>query len=301
MKNVKLILILLCVALAACSSDDEQEQNTDGRKLRQLTIADVPVTRATLTVSESGKTLGATWNKNDVATYFNVTVFDEGDMNYGNLKASSSGKTSTFTGTVYCKEGDDIALLYPAKEPDHTSGDDRGKFTISLDGHGQKGTLEDIQEYFHYVYGVAKVTLVTEGTANATISTMKSLLAVCKFTFKDADNKLIPVETLKISYYDHGSAIGYPHEVMLKPKSKVDDLVLDYYENQPLWYAKELEVKPESVISDGVVYVALFPTNSNQGMSFTVTDGSGNTYTGTATAKLTAGKYYPAYLTLNKQ
>ena len=34
------------------------------------------------------------------------------------------------------------------------------------------------------------------------------------------------------------------------------------------------------------------------GMRFTVTDGSGNTYTGTA--KLTAGKYYPANLTLTK-
>ena len=205
MKSIKFILILLCAALAACSSDDEQEQDNDGRKLRQLTIADVPVTRATLT--ESGNRLGASWNKVDVATYFNVTVFDDGDMNYGFLKPSSSEETSTFTGTVLCKEGDDIALLYPAKTPDLTSGNDRGKFTISLSG--QKGTLADIQENFHYVYGVAKVTSVTETTATASISNMKSLLAVCKFTFKDADKKLISVKTLKISYYESNFEIGY--------------------------------------------------------------------------------------------
>ena len=54
-----LTLLLLGIALVSCSSDDEQQQDTDGRKLRQLTIAEVPVTRATL--SDSGSTLGASW------------------------------------------------------------------------------------------------------------------------------------------------------------------------------------------------------------------------------------------------
>ena len=297
MKNVKIILILLCAALAACSSDDEQEQDADGRRLRLLTIADGPVTRATLT--ESGNTMGATWNKDDVATFFNVTVFDEGNMNYGSLTASNSEETSTFTGTVFCKEGDDIALLYPAKTPDISSGDDRGKFTISLSG--QKGTLADIQENFHYVYGVAKVTSVTESTANANIDNMKSLLAVCKFTFKDEDNKLIPVKTLKISYYESKIEIGYHQSAKLTPTEDVSSLTISF----PVSFGDGVTVNLDKETCDGV-YVALFPNQGfpedewPTGMLFTVTDGSGNTYTGTATAKLTAGKYYPANITLTK-
>ena len=296
MKNVKLILILLCAALSACSSDDEQEQNTDGRKLRQLTVADVPVTRAILT--ENGSGLGATWKKDDVATYFNVTAFNEGNtnhngpMNYGPLTASSSKETSTFTGTVYCEEGDDIALLYPAKTPDNTSGDDRGKFTISLDG--QKGTLADIQENFHYVYGVAEVKSVTEGTATANIDNMQSLLAVCKFTFKDADDELIPVKTLTVKYTN---TAGYPQTATLTPTATTGTMAI----SAP---TTDLTVNLDNETSDGV-YVALFPNQGDYngwptGMSFTVT-GSSGTYTGTATARLNAGKYYPVELKLSKQ
>ena len=48
-----------------------------------------------------------------------------------------------------------------------------------------------------------------------------------------------------------------------------------------------------------VVYAALFPV-SNQLFHFTVNDGT-DTYTGTATATLNAGKYYPVTLKLTKQ
>jgi hypothetical protein len=51
---------------------------------------------------------------------------------------------------------------------------------------------------------------------------------------------------------------------------------------------------------DGV-YVALFPCGnaSREEFHFTVT-GSAGTYTGTATANLKAGKYYPVNLKLTK-
>ena len=163
-----LCLLSSSILLTSCSSDDEDYespqtedtgQRTDGRRLRQLTIADVPITRATL--SDNTTTLGAAWTATDKATYFNLTSFTDGNMDKGTLTAASSGATSTFTGSVTCKKDDQIALIYPATEP-ATTGDNRGKFVISLSG--QKGTLDDIATRFHYVYGVGQVKSVTEMT-----------------------------------------------------------------------------------------------------------------------------------------
>ncbi len=42
------------------------------------------------------------------------------------------------------------------------------------------------------------------------------------------------------------------------------------------------------------VYVALLPTSAQRTFRFTVSDGSGNSYTGTAKATLTEGEYIAA-------
>ncbi len=202
MRHTGFLLLSFVAALLSCSSDDEPEQRTDGRKLRQLTIAEVPVTRATLTENESA--LGAAWKAGDRATYFNVTSFETyNNMDYGTLTASASASTSAFTGTVRCKAGDNVALFYPHQDvPEQDP--NRGMFTVNL--AGQDGTLATIAENFHYVYGVAAVTSVTDNTANATISNMQSLLAVCKFSFKDG-TEVIPVKTLT----DRLSPVGHAH------------------------------------------------------------------------------------------
>jgi hypothetical protein len=50
------------------------------------------------------------------------------------------------------------------------------------------------------------------------------------------------------------------------------------------------------------VYVALLPTAAARTFSFSVSDGSGNSYTGTAKATLTEGEYVEATgLRLTKQ
>lgn len=280
--------------MLSCSSDDEPEQRTDGRKLRQLTIAEVPVTRATLNASASS--LGAAWEADDMATYFNVTAFQDisPTMRFGDLTASSSAETSTFTGKVYCNTGDNVALFYP-QQTVPTQGTNRGKFTISL--NGQDGKLETIAKKFHYVYGVATVTSVTESTANATIDNMQSLLAVCKFTFKDEDNAVIPVKTLTINYYANRYALGYPLTATLTPTADVSTLALTY-PSPDTWDDVELTINLDNETSDGV-YVALFPYSLTGYLHFSVTNNSG-TYTGTAKATLNAGKYYPVTLKLNK-
>ena len=301
MKHTGFLLLLLSgMALAACSSDDEElVENSNGRKLRQLTIAEVPVTQNAPTskkvrLTENSSSLDASWTKDDMATYFNVSSFRFDRMDYGKLTAASSTRTSMFQGTVYCTTGDNVALFYPAKDPIR-QGTDRGKFTISLDG--QKCTLEDIEEHFHYVYGVAQVTSVTDQTATATIDNMQSLLAVCKFSFTDG-SETIPVESLTINYYDNKLAdlVGYPLTAMLTPTAGVSSLTLAYPED---WEEKGLSVTLDNETSNGV-YVALFPYSPTGYMHFTGTGRSG-IYTGMAKASLKAGRYYPASLKLTKQ
>lgn len=281
--------------LTSCSSDDNEsestEQPTNGRKLRQLTITDVPITRATLT--ENSKSLGATWSVGDEATYFNLSSFSSNVMHFGTLTSSKGAKESTFTGTVQCTQGDKIALFYPATDPS-TTGSDRGTFAINLSN--QKGTLEDVANHYHYIYGVGEIISITDNTANATIASMKSLLAVCKFTFKDKNdtNVGIPVKELTIGYGND----KYPLTGTVTPSDNTSSVIANPVSGT---WTNPLSVTLTNETEDGV-YVALFPCGNvyPEDFHFTVT-GSAGTYTGTATAKLNAGKFYPVTLNLTKQ
>lgn len=303
-------LLSSSVVFTSCSSDDDERglqiplngENTDGRKLRQLTIAEVPITRAIL--KDQGSAISATWKKNDEATYFNLSSFTPTRIDWGTLTANSQGPTSSFTGGVECGEGDQIALIYPTVSIDKTSADTRGSFTINL--NGQAGTLADIATRYHYVYGIGEVKTVTGTTATATISPMKSLLAVCKFTFNDGSNT-IPVKKLSIGYAYNDptqgySESGYPLTGTVNPFKKVNDVTtivpiedISVTADSPSDYPLTFDFGNGT--SD-VVYAALFPV-SGQLLHFTVTNDVG-TYTGTATATLKAGKFYNVNLKLNK-
>ena len=291
MKRMKLnfVTALGCWVIAACflacSSSDEDTPTNNVRKLRQLTIADAPLTRVTLTDNET--MLGAIWNKNDVATYLNMSQLEIEELVYGNLTASKSAETTTLVGTVFCMEGDLLAVVYPAVEP--AVGD--GSYTIDLDG--QKGTLDDIAQRYHYVFGVAEVEAVTDNTATAFIQSMQPLLAVCKFTFKDEDGNAIPVKTLDIIY---DNTPGYPLSATVTPAMDPSDM-----EPEPNDIYTPLSITLDSETSTGV-YVALFPGgeyseffDSRLEFSFMVT-GSQGTYTGKAKAVLNAGRFYPVSL-----
>jgi hypothetical protein len=279
-------LLSLSVVFTSCSSDDDEpqntEQNTDGRKLRQLTIAEVPITRATL--DESGSAVTASWTAGDKATLLNVSAIPI-EILYGEVAASSNAFTSTFTGSVSCDELDVVALIYPKVTPAVGVG------TYSVVLSGQKGTLTDIATHFHYVYGVGQVTSVKATTATATIEEMKSLLAMCKFTFNDGTNP-IPVKTLTINYEES----GYPLTGTVTPSTDAGSVAVnpDWHED---WDEHQLTVTLDNEAYE--VYVALFPERVNTTFRFTVT-GSAGTYTSTAKAKLNAGKYYPVNLTLTK-
>ena len=293
--------------LTSCSSDDEEEQVTeqDGRRMRHLTIADVPLTRATLIDNNDG-TLSAKWKADDEsvdqATYLNLSEVLQTNLRFGDLKASNSGSTATFSGDVWCRNLDKLAILYPTKD-DFT---DNGSYTITLDG--QKGTLDDLAQKYHYVYGVGEITVDNANPDNASgkISSMKSLLAVCKFTFKDKDtNTAIPVKTLNVGYYDTegNKPSGYIHTATLTPikeEGAIKDIVNPAdIELVPGTFLGLLTVTLPATVTTNSVYVALLPVNEKSDFYFSVT-GSEGTYTGTAKAKLLAGKYYPVELKLSK-
>ena len=289
---------MMLAGLAACSGDDDTATDgsapqtaDDGVKMRRLTITEAEggaaearqaLTRASLT--ENDGILTASWTAGDALTYCNLSSVDygNGEAPYsGGLTAASTASTSRFTGDVACSAGDYLAVVYPA-----TTFEYNDSYTISLTG--QDGTLSTLATNYHYVFGKATVTEVTETTANATMGKMKSLLTVCKFSFKDkSTNAVIPIQTLSISYGGTGSDAGtYPQSATVECdvlKAQADVQASGVASNSPLL----LEGSGEAF------YVALLPTTGQRTFNFTVTNTNG-TYTGTAKATLTEGEYVEA-------
>lgn len=294
MNNARQILLGLlgCTVLAgmtACSGDDDMTLPIDdGVKVRRLTITqtdDNTETRATLTDGDDGLT--AKWTAGDALTYCNLSRTQQGDgvtPYSGELTAASTSVVSQFTGDVLCGKDDYLAVVYPATEFTRNT-----EYTISL--AGQDGTLATLSTRYHYVFGKALVTAVTDKTADATIGRMKSLLTVCKFSFVDkSSNAAIPIKTLTVSYGGSSSDAGkYPQTATV---SIGVNMAQDDVHATGATATKPLTVT--CTTAQEAVYVALLPTSAQRTFSFTVTDNSGNTYSGTAKAKLTEGDYVVA-------
>ena len=290
---------MMAAGLTACSGDDDTATNDnapqtadDGVKVRRLTITEAEggaaearqaQTRASLTEDDG---LTAKWTAGDALTYCNLSRVDgNSDAPYsGGLTAASTAATSQFTGDVECRKGDYLAVVYPA-----TTFTTNSQYTIALSG--QDGTLAGLATNYHYVYGKAQVTAVTDATAEATMPKMKSLLTVCKFSFVDkATNEAIPVKSLSISYGGTGIDKGtYPQTATVAIDANTDQANVHA---TGATGTGALTVTCPSV--QDAVYVALLPTAAQRTFSFSVSDGSGNTYTGTAKATLTEGEYVAA-------
>ena len=291
---------MMLAGLTACSGDDDQtDVPDDGVRVRRITITETDnaaarqlLTRATLT---EGDGLTASWTAGDGLTYCNLSRTNAMTDNIysGSLTATSTAATSQFTGDVTCHAGDYLAVVYPA-----TTFSTNESYTISLTG--QDGTLGTLATNYHYVFGKATVTSVTDKTADATMGKMKSLLTVCKFSFIDrTSSSAIPIKTLAISYGGTGSDAGiYPQTATVA--IGVSKAQADVHATGATGSTVPLTVTCTS--KQAAFYVALLPTAAQRTYSFTVTDGSGNTYTGTAKATLTEGEYVEATgLKLTKQ
>ena len=292
---------LVFAGATACSGDDDTKSTKETEKapvenevkVRRLTITEADdgaaearqaLTRATLTEDDG---LTAKWTAGNALTYWNLSRVDHGnsDAPYsGSLTAVSTAATSQFTGNVYCFAGDYLAVVYPA-----TTFEYNDRYTLSLTG--QDGTLSKLATNYHYVFGKATVTEVTETTANATMEKMKSLLTVCKFSFKDkATGNPLPITTLEISYGGNpkidSRAGKYPQAATV---------AISYLTDPKDTHASGTNITAPLTISAGgatEVYVGLLPDSSRE-YNFTVANASG-TYAGTATATLTEGEYVVA-------
>lgn len=289
---------MMLAGMTACAGDDDPaDRPDDGVKVRRMTITQTDgvaarqvLTRATLTEDDG---LTASWMAGDRLTYCNLNRTNPSDDDAaisGPLTATSSAVTSQFTGDVACSVGDLLAVVYPA-----TTFETNDSYTISLTG--QDGTLQTLATKYHYIYGVAQVNSITDQTADATMAKMKSLLTVCKFSFVDkATDAVIPIHKLSISYGGTGSDAGtYPQtgKVAIGASTAQTDV---HASGNASCAPLQLEGAGEAV------FVALLPTGGQRTFNFTVTDDGGNTYTGTAKAKLTEGEYVEATdLKLTKQ
>lgn len=289
------------VAMAACQSDSPAPRpDADDVRARQVTITETEtadarqeMTRATLT---AGTDLTAQWKAGDQLTYCNLsrTALDMKPYS-GPLTATSSAATSEFTGSVTCRAGDYLAVVYPS-----ATFDTNEDYTISL--AGQDGTLATLATRFHHVYGKASVTAVSGTTATATMPRTKSLLAVCKFSFVDkATGDPLPIGTLSISYGGTASDAGkYPQSATVAIKDGTS------IKEQADVHAKGIDSDEALVVSSpgselAEVYVALLPTPAERTYRFTLTNASG-TYSGSAKATLAEGQYVvPTGLKLTKQ
>ena len=286
---------MMLAGLTACSGDDDPtDVPDDGVKARRMTITETDgaaarqvLTRAILTEADG---LSASWTTGDGLTYCNLTHtnLSTEEVYSGPLTATSTGATSQFTGSVECRTGDYLAVVYPA-----ATFVTNESYTISL--AGQDGTLGTLAKKYHYVFGKAYVTSVTDNTADATMEKMKSLLTVCKFSFVDkGTNATIPIKKLEISYGGMGSdADKYPQTATVTIK---DDKTIGIFEQADVHATGMAGSSPLLLEGSGeaqAFYVALLPTSYNRTFNFTVTNSSG-TYSGTAKATLNEGEYVVA-------
>ena len=297
---------LVFAGATACSGDDDTKSTKETEKalvenevkVRRLTITEADdgaaearqaLTRASLTEDDG---LTAKWTAGDALTYCNLSRMQYNGEEYvpvsGNLTATTTAATSQFTGNVTCSAGDYLAVVYPA-----TTFEKNDSYTISLSG--QDGTLSGLATRFHYVYGKALVTAVTDATADATMPKMKSLLTVCKFSFVNKDGgAVIPIKSLSISYGGSGSDAGtYPQTATVSLED-ADGVSLDQDDVHATGTTGTGALTVTCSTAQDAVYVALLPTAAARTFSFSVSDGSGNTYSGTAKATLAEGEYVEA-------
>ena len=191
--------LMLVAALAGCTDKNlvEEPKQAAGEKTYTMTItatkgdgeddalsralAEAGTTRA-LSLSDDGKTLNATWTKDDVVKVYNVT---KGADLGGTLTAQSSGASTTLEGTLTgdISVGDELTLKF-----------------LSPDYDGQDGTLKYIAA--HCDYAEATVTVASTDGGNITTTgaaSFENQQAIVRFTLKNkADNSTLATTTLTV-------------------------------------------------------------------------------------------------------
>ena len=190
MKNIY-VLFLLTAVLAACTDKSLLEQDTKTYTITvSATKSDGVSTKA---LSLQGKTLKATWTKDDVVRVYRVIGEGSEEMEstnpVGTLTAQTSGTTTTLKGSF-------IATYTPTKGEKL-----RLKF-LSANYENQKGTLEYIAA--NCDYAIADVTVCevkTDGEVTTTAASFENQQAIVKFSLKKSDGSMpIAATSLTVKY-----------------------------------------------------------------------------------------------------
>ena len=301
----KWMVCLIWVLVAGCShsEDDAVVPVNKDVKTRLLTFTQVENRGSRAVLYEDAKNgLMALWNSGDQLGCCNLkleeSIMTLGGISTGTLTARDNKVTSIFQGIMSCDEKDLLAVIYPVKdfgfglehEPEIRY---FANYTITLSG--QNGSLATLASDYHYMYGVATVNSVTSTTAEAS-GKMKSLLAVCKFSFKDENNNGISVKKLEISYvYDgsEGNRQIYPQSAIVKFYEEGTYSINPDASNDQAGAVDPLIIELKTAAD--AVYVALLPVTTRT-FRFNVTDANDKVYTGVAQATLNAGEYVVASL-----
>ena len=306
-------LLFLGTACSPTNNPDQPKQQAELRP-RTLVVTQQAVSKVTpesairrlpqATITDEGETLNALWSKGDEISFRNIShatytpsgTTDEVPLD-GVLLADRAARIASFASNakVWCDLDDRLLLVYPkATDPAITVSGNPLNATYSISLTGQDGSLGTIASTYHYSYGIATITEVTETTANAELAEMQNLLTVCKFSFVDKDQPetLLPVTSLSISYGDGDYAGTYPETATVVVSQNTPSTATVTPDKK----STSADGNPLTVAPTGnpkEVYVALFPEADATKYSFRLESGE-NTYTGTATAGLAAGEYVVA-------
>ena len=276
-------------------------------KTRLLTFTQVENRGSRAVLNEDVENvLSALWNSGDELGCCNLSTLEEKIMNHedistGTLTAQYNNvRTSIFQGEMNCNQDHRLAVIYPVKNFGFglESGEYFAKYTITLSG--QDGTLEKLANSYHYMYGVATVNSVTSSMAEAS-GEMKSLLAVCKFSFTDGEGHTIRVKELEISYGGDGldGDFGtYPQTANVTCNINQDTVHADYVPSNESLIIQTVLSSDSQYPKD--VFVSLLPV-SERTFCFKVTDANDGTYTGVAKGTLNAGEYVVATISVKRE
>ena len=298
------MICLIWVLAAGCShsEDDAVVPVNKDVKTRLLTFTQVENRGSRAVLNEDDENgLKALWNGGDQLGCCNLSTLEDdifvfGRISTGTLTTQDDGvTTSIFQGTMSCDQGNRLAVIYPVKDFGFVlkSSEYFAKYTITLSG--QDGTLRTLANRYHYMFGVATVNSVTTSTAEAS-GKMKSLLAVCKFSFTDGEGYPIRVKELEISFEKNGvqGDIGtYPQTANVTCNINQEAVFADAVRSNAPLIIQTVLGSDSQYPTD--VYVALLPV-ATRTFRFNVTDANDNTYTGLAQATLNAGEYVVASL-----
>lgn len=269
-----MVLITLCIVLAACSSDDsvsEPKNVLEAGKTYAVTVNASKGGGETRALSLSGSTLNANWETSE-----NVYFCNRGEISFNGFLRPQTGGTlkTTLNGSITSSHTLSfpiaLSLIFPRNEWNYTD---------------QVGTIADIAAKYDYNTAPVSLSKLTESGVEASTSVdFTSQQAVVKFTLKDKNNSdaAISATSLRISASGLAQSVDVDHS---------GDVFT--FTNTP----GDITVTPVSGTS--TIWVALRGISGKQ-VRLTATDGTDTYVYAKDNVTFTHGNYYEITVKMTK-